>query len=425
MRLSGRACPRVNVRDRLTVAALLIGTLAALPSHGQSSTSLPQAPDSLHPDPFAANAGGQGAPAAPEGSTFSIYVDQDSVLPWLGPWGGDQNYTMGAGFGFGGAWISRAHLDWPARKLDALTGLGKIHSRFRNEAGAGNYLESHSFNFAVTAFTPRHLETTVPIEDDRPYASLLGFTAGHATIDGAKRRVIRTELTLGFLGLRIADTVQTAIHRHRRANNQKKDPSALTPYDPQGWKYQISDGGEPTAKYTVSFLQVAQETRFHDVGLQAEASLGYYTNVAVGPIVRVGILRSDLWSLSTNPLTAYNQAACAPGEASCGGLPSRDRSSRKLEIYAWAAGRGRLVAYNALLEGALRHSDVTFEATRIEPLVRELETGVTAGLYDWVLTLALARRSAEYNVGVPRSHTWGGVYITKRWNPPLSTEHGS
>ncbi len=237
--------------------------------------------------------------------------------------------------------------------------------------------------------------------------------------------MIRTEFTLGILGLRIADTVQTAIHRQRRASNQKKDPSAVTPYDPQGWKYQISDGGEPTAKYTVSFLQVAQETRFHDVGLQAEASLGYYTNVAVGPIVRVGILRSDLWALSTNPLTAYNQGACSPDEPSCGGLPSRDRSPGKLEIYAWAAGRGRLVAYNALLEGALRHSDVAFGATQIEPFVREFEVGVTTSLHNWVLTIALARRSAEYNVGVPRSHTWGGVYITKRWNPPLDAGQGS
>ncbi len=400
--------------------ALIIATVGlfarAVYAQTPAPSPTPPAAGTQNPDPFPGAGSDMGKPAAPEGSSFSLYVDQDSVPPWLGPWGGDQNYTMGAGFGFGGAWVGDRHLDWALNELDALTGLGKIHGKFRTEAGGGNYLESHTFALAVTAFTPNHLETAVPIPDDRPYASLLGLTVGHATIDGVKRRVIRTDLTMGVLGLRIADTVQTSIHRHRRANNQKKDRAAVKPYDPKGWPYQISDGGEPTAKYTVSFLQVAQETRFHDVGLQAEASLGYYTNVAVGPIFRVGLLRSDLWSLNTNPLTAYNQASCTMEK-------DRGRSPTKLELYAWAAGRGRLVAYNALLEGALRHSDVTFGTTQIQPFVREFETGVTTGYRNWVLTIALARRSAEYNVGVPRSHTWGGIYITKRWNkpPPVDT----
>lgn len=397
---------------RVTAVALCLSLWAA-PSQAQPALPSPAPP----PDPFETPHPASGAPAAPEGSSFSLYIDQDSVLPWLGPWGGDQNYTMGGGFGFGGAWISRSHLDGPLNGLDFLSGLGKLHSRLRNTAGAGNYLESHTLTLAVTAFTPRHLEITEPIRDDRPYASLLALTAGHATIDGAKRRVIRTEFTLGALGLRIADTVQTAIHRHRRANNQKEDPTAVTPYDPQGWPHQISDGGEPVVKYTVSYLQVAQETRFHDIGIQGEASLGYYTNIAAGPVVRVGLLRSDLWSLNTNPLTAYNQASCAPAETKCGDLPKRDRSPSKLEIYAFGAGRVRLVAYNALLEGALRHSEVTFGATQIEPLVREFETGVTTTWHNWGVTIALARRSAEYNVGQPRSHTWGGAYITKRWSP--------
>ena len=407
------------MRQPIQVAAVLFALeLVAATSSGQTPSPPPASGDVT--DPFEKSkppATTHVGPAAPEASSFSLYVDQDSVLPWLGPWGGDQNYTMGAGFGFGGPWISRRHLDWPVNGLDALSGLGKLHSNFRNEAGDGNFLESHTLTLAVTAFTPQHLEITEPIRDDRPYASLLALTVGHATIDGVKRRVIRTEFTLGVLGLRIADTVQTSIHEHRRANNQKKHPTAVTPYDPQGWPYQISDGGELAAKYTVSYLKVAQETRFHDVGLQGEASLGYYTNVAAGPVLRVGLLRSDLWSLNTNPLTAYNQASCAPEDTSCGGLPKSDRNPNKLELYAFGAGRLRLVGYNALLEGALRHSEVTFGATQVEPLVREFEAGVTASRRNWVLTLALARRSAEYNVGTPRSHTWGGIYITRRWSP--------
>lgn len=59
-------------------------------------------PPAQEPDPFKAPGGsliegasrGSGARLA-RGSSVSIFFDQDSVLPWLGAWGGDQNYTMG------------------------------------------------------------------------------------------------------------------------------------------------------------------------------------------------------------------------------------------------------------------------------------------------------------------------------------------
>ena len=53
-----------------------------------------------------------------------------------------------------------------------------------------------------------------------------------------------------------------------------------TPYDPLGWSHQISDGGEPTAKYTVSVARAATESLWHDLSWNGEASAGYYTNVA-------------------------------------------------------------------------------------------------------------------------------------------------
>lgn len=78
-----------------------------------------------------------------------LYVNQNCVLARLGPWGGDHNYTMGVGLQWGGAWISRRHLDSPLNGPDALSRLDKIHGRFRNEAGAGNFIESHTFALAA------------------------------------------------------------------------------------------------------------------------------------------------------------------------------------------------------------------------------------------------------------------------------------
>jgi len=348
---------------------------------------------------------------------FSLFVDQDSVYPWLGPWGGDQNYTMGVGLQLTGRIVRPAA--WPLRQVDSLFGLGRLHGHLARESTAllpGNvpsYYESHSLTLAVGAFTPRHLELESPIRDDRPYASILSLTAGRSTIDPYGRRVLRTELTLAVLGLNLAKTVQTRIHTQRRRANQRKDPSAVTPYDPAGWANQISDGGEPTAKYTATWLQALSESTPHDLTLQLEGSLGYYTNLAAGFVGRVGWLRSDFWTVQTNPLAVVNQGL---RDAGSGGsrAPRRDRSRDKLEAYLFGAARARLVIYNELLQGGFRPSAVRLDDAGIERVVSELDAGATLSWKGFAATLSLTRRSPEYRVGEPRSHTWGGVYLVYR-----------
>jgi hypothetical protein len=68
------------------------------------------------------------------------------------------------------------------------------------------------------------------------------------------------------------------------------------------------------------------------------------------------------------------------------------------------------------MQGAFRDSDVTFDQTELVPLVREFEAGGTFGWRGWQATIAVAHRSPEFDVdSTPRSHTWGGLYLTKRW----------
>jgi len=136
-----------------------------------------------------------------------------------------------------------------------------------------------------------------------------------------------------------------------------------------------------------------------------EASLGYYTNAAVGLVGRIGWLRSEFWTFSSNPMTAANQAV--------GGSESR-KKARPVELYAFGAVRARAVAYNALLQGQLRHSDVTLHDTAVEHLLREWEAGVVLAFWKINLVGSIARRSAEYSAGEHRSHTWGGIYVIVR-----------
>lgn len=334
-----------------------------------------------------------------------LYFEQDSVIPWVGRWGGDQNYTMGAALPvLTGQWIHRRKLDLPLRGLDCLTGMLRGHNQQVEAGGDLDAYQDFSLVLGVTAFTPRELNLSTPVHDDRPYASLLFLTASRLTVDPYARRALRSELTVGVLGLRIAEDVQTWIHTKRRRNN---GPGALTPYDPAGWPLQISDGGEPTAKYTVSMAKATSETEFHDVTVTGEASAGYYTNVAVGGTLRAGRLRSPFWAHNSNPLSAGNQILREPGAA---GIDAQ-RATKSFELAGFVSGRIRIVGYNALLQGQFRDTPVRFNSGQISRAVLEGEAGVSMGFKACSALLTFARRSAEFTFGQIRPHTFGGVHV--------------
>jgi hypothetical protein len=338
-----------------------------------------------------------------------LFLEQDSVLPWIAARRSDQNYTMGIAFQGSGAWVGRTCLGKLEKLVTRITGVSKVHQRLANSQGM-EWVEDHSLTFGNTAFTPRHIEYVDPIFDDRPYSSLLFLTMSRATVDPYGRglfggRMIKTDLTIGVLGLHISREVQKHIHAKRR---ESKGPGAVTPYEPKGWAHQISNGGEPTFKYTTSYWENLSDGRRHDFTLQGEASLGHYTNAAVGVALRAGWLRSEFWTFTSNPLTAANQAKPA--------TRTQKVSPRRLELYAFGAVRGRAVLYNALLQGQFRHSDVKLNDAQVEHLIRETELGASVGWRGVSVVASLNQRSAEYNVGAPRPHTWGGAYLI--WRKP-------
>ena len=155
-------------------------------------------------------------------------------------------------------------------------------------------------------------------------------------------------------------------------------------------------------------LQQLSSQPWYDLALSGEVNLGYYTNAAAGLALRLGRITTDFSQFDPNPLGSYNEVQAA-----------RRPSPRALELYGWLAGRTRLVAYNALLQGQFRRSAVTFDSTGIEHVVNELETGVTAGLCGFHATwVVLAGRSPEIRVSRPRAHYWGAFHVSFRPPPP-------
>lgn len=337
-----------------------------------------------------------------------VYFEQDSALPWLGRWGGDQNYTMGLAIPvLSGQWIHDRKLDLPLRGLDCLIGTLTRHNDQLKEGGEDGY-QNFTLFLAHTAFTPREINLATPIHDDRPYSSLLFVGMSRLTVNPYSRRALRSELTIGMLGLGIAESVQTWIHTGRR---EKKGPDAVTPYDPMGWSLQISDGGEPTAKYTVGVTKATSETEFHDVAVTGEASVGYFTNVALGGTLRAGLLRSPFFAHNSNPLSAGNQVLRSGGTEE--GEPGVDakRAAKRFELAGFVSGRLRVVGYNALLQGQFRDTPVRFNSGQISRAVLEAEAGISVGIKACSGLITFARRSAEFTVGQIRAHTFGGVHV--------------
>src|SRR5688572_9531288 len=89
----GMPSARTLIRSVVASAVLLATAVAA-------DAAQPRDVDDPFGRPVTSRATLKEAPAS-----FSIFFEQDGVLPWVGPWGGDQNYTMGLGFNGTGSWV--------------------------------------------------------------------------------------------------------------------------------------------------------------------------------------------------------------------------------------------------------------------------------------------------------------------------------
>jgi hypothetical protein len=338
-----------------------------------------------------------------------LAVDQDvlfDLLHTFPQFNEDRNYTMGASIGLFGPFLGRSFLFKPLEKLDDLTGASRIFQSYTGEGKVGAPKGAEQFALALfgTAFTPagKDLNVSTPIPDDRPYASLLGLAWSHLAVrqgdgSGALETVIKTELDVGVLGLRLDEWIQTKIHRAIRT-----DPNGR-PYDPLGWPHQISDGGEPTLRYVYGRKYLLGTTDFADVSAGTEASVGYYTNASLSTLVRVGCRATPFYAADANPIGMANQATPGPSSP-CG---------RRLDLYMFGGLTGRAVLYNALLEGQFRHSDVRVAPGEIEHVVAEFQWGATAGWDGIYLTWAIiSGRTPEFHSDKERTHLWSGLYLT-------------
>jgi hypothetical protein len=250
----------------------------------------------------------------------------------------------------------------------------------------------HAQQLGFMAFTPADITIAQAQQDDRPYASLVFLANGRMQVEPDNRVAWSSTLSVGVLGLSASEDVQNAVH------SMVGSPRA------RGYDHQISAGGEPTARYTLArhSLWIANPTSTLDVKTTVQGSVGYLTEGSAAISARIGRFSSPWWSF-TPEQTDY-LGAPTPVEVSRGDS----------EFYVFTGVRLKARAYNAVLQGQFRDSEVRYSAAELEPVLAEAWIGVVTHLGGQTqASYMLNYQTREIRHGpAARDALWGSVQLT-------------
>jgi Uncharacterized protein conserved in bacteria (DUF2219) len=249
----------------------------------------------------------------------------------------------------------------------------------------------------LIAMTPDDLTLSLAQPDDRPYANLLYLTTSQLKLSEQQNRAHYSSFTVGMLGLGIGESLQKGIHQ------------VVGGDDPQGWDHQISDGGEPTARFVHAeqWLLGANNldiTEGRQTKLTLSGSAGFLTEASAAVSTRFGRIHTPWWSFNPE-LADYSAAPIAPAAVS---------ATSPNELYAFFGARLKVRAYNALLQGQFRSSDVRVASDDLARLQAEAWAGVASTWSDWRLSYTVRVASNEIDSGpAARSLVWASVNIER------------
>ena len=321
--------------------------------------------------------------AEPTFSGLGIHADQDAFYL---PLNEDRDYTFGQGIAIGGKWIAHKSnpLRYPLYWID--------HFPAKNFHLDNKSPSFHNFTLALQAYTPDDLDADSIIHNDRPYASILFFDVAKKTISGNRRLFLRSNFRLGVLGTAAAREIQSIYHRLERARR-----GTFRPFDPRGWKYQISNGGELTglAGWRIGYLPVvpANQNRFQYIP-KGEFAIGYQTYAGVSLELKFGKNLPPWW------LDGFSGVQ----EGNIFYKPLR----KKISLYLFAKGSYRHIVYDVLLQGQFKTSPHALDTDQIDRSIDVLEAGIAARLRHFKTWVSLKRRSSNFSLQ-GRNHYWVSV----------------
>lgn len=307
----------------------------------------------------------------------------------------DLDYTGGAAVTFAGL---RAK-EWPI-SLDPILGvMDFLVPNSDDLAGRAGY-PLHAVQFGLLAFTPDDLNNPEPIYTDRPYASLLFQSNSRTFVSSPTAPVYETSFTFGFLGLDLAKGLQRGLHQELNLDKV-----------PEGWDYQISEGGEPTARFIwarQSLLSSNFQTEITEYELKwrVETSVGYLTEASIALSGRWGLINSPWWSFTPERADYVSQPAPVIGNALRQGVR---------ELYVWGGVKLRARVYNAFLQGQFRDSHVELSSDQIEQSNAEAWVGVTWQMSnEFRIGYVIRYQTQELDSSLEnRDLVWGGLIVSR------------
>lgn len=245
-----------------------------------------------------------------------------------------------------------------------------------------NALNYYGFHAEQDVFTPKSIRYKGGsiYYGERPFTAVFFISHSLTSINTAKKILLRTQLDLGILGPDAkGEEEQKGIHK------------AINNIEPLGWENQLSR--DYIVNYDIKVERSISAKKNREGMVSLTARLGtLYTDVGLGFNFRFGIFSPYFNNLGNE----------------------KNASTRKndFKIYAVAKLNGRLVAYNATLQGGLTNSGNVYELPDkdISRTVADLSAGIVMAYKRVTLEYTKVYITPEFRGGV--DHGWGKCLIS-------------
>ena len=254
--------------------------------------------------------------------------------------------------------------------------LARLSVRHLLLSGPRGNTQHYGLRLRYDGFTPLRIQDPFIRLGDRPYAAYGYASFFRISNQPARHQRLTTALELGFIGPAAGGKeLQTAIHR------------ATGNAEPRGWDFQIRNA--PIVGYRLAFEKQLAATSGHVELLgTTEASLStLYTYASTGLRLRAGRLNPYFSSLGLTGQSSW-------------------------QLYGQATLEGRLIGYDATLQGGLFTSNdpYTLAAGAIRRTVLRSSGGLVLAHEKLSFEATATWTSPEFVGG--RTHRWGLLGVT-------------
>ena len=232
-------------------------------------------------------------------------------------------------------------------------------------------------------YTPSTTKRGGILYGDRPYAAYLYLGSFKITLDPDHKYRQTSELDIGIIGPKsYGEWVQRSFHNAVPTNNE-----------PLGWEFQIQN--DLVLNYSIKAEKGIWGRKNIDLLLSSSGEIGtLYTNLSGGFQFRTGWLNPYFSNIGVAKKKTLQSA----------GL-------RKFQFIFFIKGSGKLVGYDATLEGGLfnKSSSYTLPANTISRLVMQSSGGISISYNGFRVDLEQFLLSPDFHNGW--WHKWGHLSL--------------